>query len=234
MFHPDVPHKRSSDKRQPHQLPPGRHGLPRSFVVSNQRERILSAVAYVTSAASYAEMSVEDIIVTAGVSRRTFYEHFKNKEDVFLAAYDAVTAQLVERVVAAVEAADTFADQCSAGLRAFLEFAASEPAFARMCIVEVLAAGPEAIKRRNGTMQAFATLIHSKAEELLEGKIPPPLTAETVVGGIYEVVYTRVLRGEIQGLPALLPDLAYSALLPYLGLEAAREERARLPEAKAA
>jgi AcrR family transcriptional regulator len=234
MFRTDVPPKRAREKRQPHQLPPGRHGLPRSFVVTNQRERILSAVAYVTSAASYSEMSVEDIIVTAGVSRRTFYEHFKNKEDVFLAAYDAVSAQLVERVVAAVEAADTFADQCSAGLRAFLEFAASEPAFARMCIVEVLAAGPEAIKRRNGTMQAFAALIHSKAEELLEGKIPPPLTAEIVVGGIYEVVYTRVLRGEIQGLPALLPDLAYSALLPYLGLEAAREERARLPEAKAA
>jgi AcrR family transcriptional regulator len=224
----------SRDKRLPHQLPPGRHGLPRSFVVSNQRERILSAVAYVTSAASYGEMSVEDIIVTAGVSRRTFYEHFQNKEDVFLAAYDTVAGQLVEQVVAAVEAADTFADQCAAGLRAFLDFAASEPAFARMCVVEVLAAGPDAVKRRNDTMAAFATLIHSKAEELLEGKIPPALTAETVVGGIYEVVYSRVLRGEIQELPRLLPDLIYSCLLPYMGVEAAREERERLPEAKAA
>jgi AcrR family transcriptional regulator len=234
MFQLDVPPKASRDKRQPHQLPPGRHGLSRSFVVSNQRERILSAVAYVTSAASYAEMSVEDIIVTAGLSRRTFYEHFKNKDDAFLAAYDAVSAQLVEQVVAAVEAADTFADQCSAGLRAFLGFAASEPAFARMCIVEVMAAGPEAIRRRNDTMRAFATLIHSKAEELLDGAVPPPLTAETVVGGIYEVVYTRVLRGDIQELPALLPDLTYSALLPYTGVEAARAERSRLTEAMAA
>jgi AcrR family transcriptional regulator len=234
MFPRTVPADDSRDRRQPHQLPPGRHGLPRSFVIQNQRERILSAVAYVTSAASYAEMSVEDIIVTAGVSRRTFYEHFKNKEDVFLAAYDAVTAQLVERVVAAVEAEDTFVDQCAAGLRTFLEFVASEPAFGRMCIVEVLAAGPDAIKRRNDTMQAFAALIDGKAHELLEGKIPPPLTAETVVGGIYEVVYTRVLRGEIQELPGLLPDLAYSSLLPYLGHEAAREMRARLSQAKAA
>jgi AcrR family transcriptional regulator len=222
MFQLDVPPKASRDKRQPHQLPPGRHGLSRSFVVSNQRERILSAVAYVTSAASYAEMSVEDIIVTAGLSRRTFYEHFKNKDDAFLAAYDAVSA------------ADTFADQCSAGLRAFLGFAASEPAFARMCIVEVMAAGPEAIRRRNDTMRAFATLIHSKAEELLDGAVPPPLTAETVVGGIYEVVYTRVLRGDIQELPALLPDLTYSALLPYTGVKAARAERSRLTEAMAA
>jgi AcrR family transcriptional regulator len=234
MFRRTLPRKGSRDTRQPHQLPPGRHGLPRSFVVSNQRERILSAVAYVTSAASYAEMSVEDIIVTAGVSRRTFYEHFKNKEDVFLAAFDAVTTQLVEKVVAAVEAEKTFADQCSAGLRAFLEFVASEPAFGRMCIVEALAAGPEAIKRRNDTMRAFAALIDAKAQELLDRKAPPPLTAETVVGGIYEVVYNRVLRGEIQSLPTLLPDLAYAALLPYLGLEAAQEERSRLPEAKAA
>jgi AcrR family transcriptional regulator len=234
MFHRVVSSTDPGEGRQPHQLPPGRHGLPRSFVIENQRERILSAVAYVTSAASYAEMSVEDIIVTAGVSRRTFYEHFKNKEDVFLAAYDAVTARLVEQVVAAVEAAESFADRAAAGLRAFLEFVASEPAFGRMCIVEVLAAGPEAIKRRNDTMRAFAALIQRNAEEMLGANGPPALTAETIVGGIYEVVYTRVLRGEIRTLPALLPDLTYSALLPYLGPEAAREERSRLPEAQAA
>jgi AcrR family transcriptional regulator len=197
-------------------------------VISNQRERILSAVACVSSAASYGEMSVEDVIGTAGVSRRTFYEHFKNKEDVFLAAYDGVTAQLVERVVAAVEAEKTCADQCTAGLRTFLDFVASEPALGRMCMVEVLAAGPEAIRRRNGTTRTFAALIESKAQGLLGGKAPPALTAESVVGGIYEVVYTRVLRGEAKELPALLPDLAYSALIPYLGPEAARKERSRL------
>ena len=69
-------------------------------MVENQRERILAAVADVTSAASYAELTVEGIIVTAGVSRRTFYEHFKNKDEAFLAAYDAITVRLVERVVA--------------------------------------------------------------------------------------------------------------------------------------
>jgi hypothetical protein len=50
------------------------------------------------------------------------------------------------------------------------------------------------------------------------------------VGGIYEVVYGRVLRGEIKELPELLPDLTYSALLPYLGPEAAAAERLRLLE----
>ena len=101
-----------------------------------------------------------------------------------------------------------------------------------MCIVEVLAAGPEAIKRRNAAMRAFAALIEDDARELLGDSAPPSLTAETIVGGIYEVVYTRVLRGQLRDLPSLLPDLTYSALLPYLGPEAAAHERRALVEAQ--
>jgi AcrR family transcriptional regulator len=197
-------------------------------VAQNQRERILTAVADVTSAASYAEMTVEDIIVTAGISRRTFYEHFNNKDDAFLAAYDEITARLVERVFGALQAADGFSERAVAGLGTFLDFLASEPAFARMSVVEVLAAGPDAINRRNNVMRAFAQLIDTEAKELLTNGVPPALTAETIVGGIYEVVYSRVLRGEIKTLPELLPDLTYSALLPYLGPEAAAAERRRL------
>jgi AcrR family transcriptional regulator len=112
----DVSEKDRTGGRQAHQLPPGRHGLSRSFVAENQRERILAAVADVVSAASYAEMTVEGIIVTAGVSRRTFYEHFKNKDDAFLAAYDAITAQLVGEVLPAVDAADGFAARVAPAL----------------------------------------------------------------------------------------------------------------------
>ena len=203
-------------------------------MAENQRERILAAVADVASAGSYAEMTVEGIIVTAGVSRRTFYEHFKNKDDAFLAAYDAITARMSEQVVAAIYAEEGFAERARAGLGEFLRFLASEPAFARMCIVEVLAAGPDAIKRRNDTMRAFADLIDHNAQELLGDTVSPALTAETIVGGIYEVVYGRVLAGQIRELPALLPDLTYSALLPYLGPEAAAAERRRLLDAQQA
>jgi len=187
-------------------------------------------VADVTSAASYAEMTVEDIIVTAGVSRRAFYEHFKNKDDAFLAAYDAVVDQLVGRVAAAGGSEEDPVKRVSAGLGAFLDFLGREPSFARMCIVEALAAGPEAIQRRNDAMGAFTDLIEQNVRQFWGDKGPPALTAETVVGGIYEVVYTRVLRGEIRELPDLLPDLTYSALLPYVGPEAAAAERLRLAE----
>jgi AcrR family transcriptional regulator len=220
--------------RGAHQLPPGRHGLPRSFVIENQRERILAAVADATAASSYASMSVEDVVRAAGVSRRTFYEHFKNKEDAFLAAYDAVVAQVVARVSEAIEAADEgYEAKLAAGLGTFLEFLASEPAFARMCVVEVLAAGPEAVKRRNDAMAAFAQLVEDNTRVLFPDAQAPALSAETIVGGIYEVVHTRVLRGEVDELPSLLPDLSYSGLLPYVGPSEAAEARERMMERQA-
>jgi AcrR family transcriptional regulator len=215
----------SKRPRAPHQLPPGRHGLPRSFVVANQRDRILDAVAVVVSLAGYAAMSVEDIVVTAGVSRRTFYDHFKSKEDAFLAAYDAVAGQLVARVRAAFEAAPDFAAGVRDCLSVFLTFVASEPRFAEMCIVEAMSAGPEAVGRRNAAMQAFTALIESGAGTLgADRPRPPELTAEMLVGGIFDVIYTRVVRGETEELPALAPDLAYLVMVPYLGEEAARRE----------
>jgi AcrR family transcriptional regulator len=217
---PEQPRKKR--QREPYQLPAGRHGLSRQFVVSNQRERILAAVADVCSAAGYVAMSVEDIVVTSGVSRRTFYDNFRGKEDVYLAAYDEVSRQLLERVYAAYENAEGLVAKTRDSLAEFLGFVAEEPAFADMCIVEVMAAGTAAIERRNATMHAFATLIEkAAAAELPKSKLPPPITAETLVGGIYEVVYSRVLQGRGEELPALLPDLLFSVLLPYVGQETA-------------
>jgi AcrR family transcriptional regulator len=217
---PEQPPKKR--QREPYQLPAGRHGLSRQFVVSNQRERILAAVADVCSAAGYVAMSVEDIVVTSGVSRRTFYDNFRGKEDVYLAAFDEVSKQLLTRVYAAYEGADGLVAKVRESLAAFLSFIADEPTFADMCIVEVMAAGSTAIERRNRTMAAFAQLIEqAAAAELPKSKLPPALTAETLVGGIYEVVYSRVLQGRGDELPALLPDLLFSVLLPYVGRETA-------------
>src|SRR6476646_4076118 len=229
MFSNVVPPQKSTRSK----LPPGRHGLSRSFVAQNQRDRILAAVAEACSAEGYGDMSVEDIIAAAGVSRRTFYEHFKNKEHAFLAAYDAVVAQLLQRVSGAVESADELTDKVRAGLGGFLGFLASEPAFARMCIVDVLAAGPEAVARRDGAMRGFAQLILMNVRSVFGDDAPPALEviSETLVGGIYEVVYARVLRREFDELPRLLPDLVYALLLPFLGPRAARDEYQRLTAA---
>ena len=159
----------------------------------------------------------------AGVSRKTFYEHFGNKEDAFLAAYDELSKRLLEHVEAALQRARSFEEGVNACLEAFLEFVASEPTFAQMCIVEVLSAGPEALERRNRTMRAFAELVERGAALGVPDAAPPSLTAQTIVGGIYEVVYSRLVENRAEELPGLLPDLAFAVMLPYAGAAAARK-----------
>jgi AcrR family transcriptional regulator len=197
----------------PHQLPSGRHGLKRSFVAANQRERILSAVAQAAAALGYAQMSVEAIIERAGVSRRTFYDHFKNKEDAFLAAYDAVTQQQVKQVRLAYLKEATARERLRAGMGAYLEFTANEPEFARMCIVEALAAGPRALARRSDAVRMFAEIIEENIHELAPDCPVAALAAETIVGGIHEVVFSRILAGRTDELPGLVDDLLTTILM---------------------
>lgn len=176
-------------------------------------------------------MSVQDVVREAGVSRRTFYEQFKNKDHAFLAAYDEASGRLMTTIRTGIDAEQTFEDKISAGFRAFLELLAASPAFAKMCIVEVLAAGPEAIARRAKTMEDFTEIFEVAAQQTLVKENPPsPLIAETIVGGVYETVYRRIARGETAELPKLLPDLTESALLPYVGEARAAAQRKLLLE----
>lgn len=145
-----------------------------------------------------------------------------------MAAYDGVTARLTDELRAAARGADTFAAGVVACLRAFLELASAEPRNADMCIVEVLAAGPAALARRNAVMEALAALLQTGAQTVLRGSRPPSLIAQTLIGGIHEAVYARVLSGSTDELPGLLPSRSDSILLPYLGHRRTVRELRRL------
>jgi AcrR family transcriptional regulator len=199
-------------------------------VARNQRERILAAVAEAASDGGYAEASVEDIIARAGVSRRTFYDLFNNKQHAFLAAYDEAVRRLVKGVRDAQREGRDFGERITMALGTFLELLAASPAFARMCIVEVLAAGPKAVERRNSAMEAFAALIEEDARTLARSRPQSPIMTEVLVGGIYETVYTRVAAGRIDELEGLLPELVYAVLVPYVGEEAAASARQTVRE----
>jgi AcrR family transcriptional regulator len=213
--------------RAPHQLPSGRHGLPRAFVVSNQRDRILDAVMIVVAERGYAAMRIEDVIAVAGVSRRTFYDHFDNKEDAFLAAYDLVVAQLTAAVSSAFATGDAWSSRVARGLGVFLQLLASEPVLARVCIVEVLAAGPNALARRAASLSRFRVFIAPPEQERPASLAVTPLAAETVIGGVYEVIYSRVVEHRTHELPSLLPELLHAVLLPFVGPDVAAAEYAR-------
>jgi AcrR family transcriptional regulator len=227
--HSTVTQKRKTRARAAHQLPPGRHNLSRSYVEANQRQRILDGIVDVASLAGFSAMSVEEIIGTAGVSRRTFYDHFKSKDEAFLAAIEGVSDELVGRVGAAYEAADSFPAAIRDGLAAFLQFLADEPRYADLLIVEVLAAGPVPIAGRNRVMNSFAKMVRDGAESQPTARRPPELAAETIIGGIYEVVFSRVLQGRTSELPKLLPDLAYSLMQPFVGHAVAKRESVKAP-----
>lgn len=212
----------ATSDRAPQRLPRGRHGLPRRFVVHNQRERMLLAVAEAVAEQGYATTTVADIIARARLSRRTFYEHFTDKEECFLAAYDTVVEQMLAGVGHAYEqAGDDWTHRVYDGLEAFVNYLVAEPAFARMCIVEVVAAGPEARGRRDAAMRVFVDFLQPGREQAPKGVVVPELAADIVVGGIYEIIYTRLLRDAAEELVEMLPQLVYCALVPFVGHRAA-------------
>jgi AcrR family transcriptional regulator len=206
-------------------LPPGRHGLPREFVIHNQRERLIAGLAEAIAENGYSGTTIAHITRHAAVSRRTFYEHFSSKDECFVAAYDTVMEELVERVSTAFDAEDDWPHAVKAGISAMLEFLAAEPHLARLCMVEALVAGPVVVERYDAAIQSFVPYFQSGRE----GRPPEvlsrlsPTTEEALVGGMVSLISRRIIAGKAEQLEELLPDLVEFTLTPYLGSQEAAE-----------
>ena len=209
-------------------LPPGRHGLPRDFVVHNQRERLIAGLAEAVAEKGYGGTTIADITRHAAVSRRTFYEHFDGKDECFVAAFDTVTGQLRERVEEAFKAEDDWADGISAGIGAMLTFLASEPNLARLAMVEALVAGPVVVERYDAAVQTFLPYLNAGREGRSKAVLDrlSDSTEEALVGGMVSLISRRIVAGQTDELESLLPDLVEFTLAPYVGNdEAARIAR---------
>jgi AcrR family transcriptional regulator len=207
------------------QLPSGKHGLPRRVVETHQRERILDGITQAVCELGYANTTIADIVLFARLSRRTFYTFFSGKEDCFLAAYDRGIERIAERVRGSAESEQRPVRQLSAGIAAFIELIADEPCLARLCLVEVVAAGPEALERREQVIRAFCKgmLEIARRHDPGDGVEVAPATAELVVGGLLQIVNARVVRGQVDTLRTELPELLYCALVPFCGHAEATE-----------
>jgi AcrR family transcriptional regulator len=207
------------------QFPSGVRRLPSDLIRAIQRERLLIAMLNAAAELGYLETNVQDVIDRAGVSRPTFYEHFSNKEDCFLAAFDTSAERLRKMVHTAVSAGgEIWRERVRCGLEALLRFASREPDTARTLIVEARAASEAAVKRRVELLDDFAKCLDEEARELLPA--PPPktaLTASGIVGGVESLLYSRLCKQEYDRVEALLPSLMYFVVLPYEGHEAAGE-----------
>jgi len=190
-------------------LPSGRHGLTREAVVASQRGRLVDAIAQVVSEKGYPATTVADVVERAGVSRRTFYEQFADKEACFLAAYDVGLAAVLSRIRDAVEVrpAARWRERARAGVEAFLVLLASEPAFARALQLEILTAGPAALERRAGMLVMFSGVWRNVFDQArAEEPALPPLPDEVftiLTAGLEELVRDCIRTRGTDALPEL-------------------------------
>jgi AcrR family transcriptional regulator len=206
-------------------FPSGARRLPPDLIRAIQRERLIVAMLSAAAELGYLETNVQDVIDRAGVSRPTFYEHFSNKEDCFLAAFDTSAARLRKKVEnAAREGGDIWRDRVRHALQALLRFTTREPETARTIVVEARAGSAAAVRRRVELMDNFAHCLEAEARDLLPGnRSPTALTAAGIIGGVESLLYSRLCKQEYEQLEALLPSLMYFVVLPYEGHEAAGE-----------
>lgn len=189
-------------------LPRGRHRLSREQVTAEQRARMLRALAVTVARRGYTDTTVADVLREAGVSRATFYEQFASKADCFMQAYDEAAGIVLDGIgdaLGGTERAGTDRDPVDRALAAYLDRLADEPAFARVFLLEVYAAGREALTRRAATQAAFADLVADLAGATTTEE---RFAAEAFVAATSALVTARLAAGDPDGVRALREPLA--------------------------
>jgi AcrR family transcriptional regulator len=196
--------------------------LSREFIAQHQRVRIINGLALEASEKGYRAVTVADIVKRAGIARNTFYENFSSKEECFLAAQEYAMSSALEQVVGAAGELDQWPQRVEAGLAAFLGYVAREPALARTCMVEALAAGPDSVRHYEESLQAFVSLFKLGRDVSPHGRELPETLEEALIGGVFWILYQRLLLAQTEKIEKLLPELVEFALSPYIGPDAAR------------
>ena len=210
-------------------LPSGRHDLPRQFIVKNQRERIVDATAAIVAEKGLAGLTIPEIARRASVSHQTFYEMYPTKEDAFLGAQKVGLHQALGIAVQAYEAqGEDWPMGVAAGIRALLDYLASEPAHAHLTVVDTFAASPLAIEIRDTGLHAFAAYLQPGYHYAASRSVPG-IAPEAIAGGIWQVLHDHIEHEQVQDIAELAPQLVYAALAPFIGgKEAGRIARKRV------
>ncbi len=176
-------------------------------------------------------VSVAHVVERSGVSRRTFYELFTDREDCFLAAFEQALAYASERVIPAYRAGGTWRERIRAALVAFLCFLDDEPVVGRVLITESLASDPLTLARRRRVIAELTSIVEEGTAQGKSSFIAPPLMGEGVVGGVLAVIQDRLTDRSHRPLVELANPLMSMIVLPYMGSGAARRELERaVPE----
>ncbi len=205
-------------------------------------------------------VTVAHVVARSGLSRRTFYELFRDREDCFLAAFDVAIARAAESVLPAYETPGKWRERIRAGLEAALCFLDAEPELGYLCVVGALGGGERVLERRTVVVRKLVDAVHEGRRESRAARHPERLVAEGLVGAVLAVVHARLVEqtsrptagspsaaGSSAGAPRRTPDSAKAPrpllsllnplmgmiVLPYQGQAASeREQRRPAPRAR--
>jgi AcrR family transcriptional regulator len=205
------------------------NGFAHAQVAQIQRARILAAMFDVATEHGAGNVSVADVVERSGVSRRTFYETFADREDCFLAAFDDALAFASQRVLPAYRTERRWRERIRAGVVAFLSFLDEEPVIGRLLVRESLTAGEKTRARRDEVLALLASVVDEGRGESKNAATLPSLTAEGLVGGALSIIDARISSDT--SMLELANSLVSMIVLAYLGPLAARRELERPVEA---
>lgn len=208
----------------PGKLPRGRHAASREVVAGSQRSRLIAAMTTLAAEKGFARTTVLDLVSAAGVAKPTFYEHFADKQACLIAAYDAAIEATMGAAAAALSDAGRPAERIENGISALLDHIAANEAEARIILIEIVGAGPEAVSHMKATHRRLAEQ-YVALREVVREKFPdyPPLSGVqglAVVGAVIEPVSEVLITEGAAAVPALrdqLVPIVMSLSMPVAG-----------------
>ena len=204
--------------------------VTRSNAQADQRRRILRAIGELVAKRGYGDVTVELIVKRAHVSYKTFYKHFSDKEECFKELFDSAFRSSERTIRERLEAEQLpWAEQVALALRTLTELIVAEPIIARAVIVETPTVGPGILDRYEKATKALVPLFRAGRELNPRGAELPETIDETLAGSVFWSAYQRLIVGEAERLPELLPELLELVLRTYLG----QDEAARIARAEA-
>jgi AcrR family transcriptional regulator len=193
------------------------------------RRRLFDAMIETVASRGYDRTTVGRVCASAGLQEAVFSEHFHDKRDCFLRAVEDLIVHTERTALECLSRDAPWWERVRAAIDGLLRALAENPLAARVVLVEMLAAGPEACERHRSMLALFTSLMEEGRGDCASPECLPEQTSEAIVGGVTSILHRRVLQGDTARLPALRADLTYFALLPYLdhehALAASRDTR---------
>ncbi len=201
-----------------------RAGRQGGHVAEMQRWRLLTGVVEVVDERGVQALNVSLVCKRAGVSRRTFYDLFGDRNACLHAAFEDCAARATQAVERSASGHDRWSDTVRAGLTGLLSFLDDDPGAGRLLIVEALSCGGDTLEARRRVMTAVTAVVADGRSEAKRGGEVPPLTAELIVGAVFSAVHARMLEHDPNPLVELVGPLMAMIVQPYLGPSAAQRE----------